>query len=203
MSEKATWNEDMMKPLPLRIWVCLKKLMSRWFDLAANDMFLILHMKITRRLSSNSLLRMNESDRSVESFKGTQTWEERVQISLESSYSKPQIHLIFILKRKAMQPYTRMNNLKAFPLTHFYCALILVFKSYNDYLELDLLLSAYGDELRTLFSPTRNSRNLLRTSKFSTWFLENEFQTSDYILTCNQQLLTLSAACNTCQWSVD
>jgi thymidine kinase len=44
---------------------------------------------------------------------------------------------------------------------------------------------------------------LLRTSKFSTWFLENEFQTSDYILTCNQQLLTLSAACNTCQCSVD
>ena len=195
MLEKGTWNEDMLKPLLLKIWVCLRKPMSRWFDLAANDMFLILHMKITRRLSSNSLLRMNESDRSVESFKGTQTWEERVQISLESSYSKPQIHLIFILKRKAMQPFTRMNNLKAFPLTHFYCALILVFKSYNDYLELDLLLSAYGDELRTLFSPTRNSRNLLRTSKFSTWFVENELLQSDYIFTCIWWLLAMSATC--------
>ena len=114
-------------------------------------MFLILHMKITRRLSSNSLLRMNESDRSVESFKGTQTWEERVQTSLESSYSKPQIHLIFILKRKAMQPYTRMNNLKAFPLTHFYCALTLVSKSYNDYLSSIFYLVLMGMNLELYF----------------------------------------------------
>ena len=195
MLEKGTWNEDMLKPLPLKIWVCLKKPMNRWFDLAVNDMFLILHMKITKRLSNNSLLRMNERDRSVESFKGTQTWEVRVQTSLESSYSKLQIHLIFILKRKAMQPFTRTNNLKAFPLTHFYCALILVFKSYNDYLELDLLLSAYRDELRTLFSPTWNSRNLLRTSKFSTWFVENELLQSDYIFTCIWWLLAMSATC--------
>ena len=195
MLEKEIWNEDMLKPLPLRIWVCLRKPMSRWFDLAANDMFLILHMRITRRLNNNSLLRMNERDRSVESFKETLTWEERVQTSLESSYSKLQIHLIFILKRKAMQPYTRMNNLKAFPLTHFYCALILVFKSYNDYLELDLLLSAYVNELRTLLSSTQNSRNLLRTSKFSTWCLGNGFQTSDCILTCIQWLPKLSLAC--------
>ena len=195
MLEKEIWNEDMLKPLPLRIWVCLRKPMSRWFDLAANDMFLILHMRITRRLNNNSLLRMNERDRSVESFKGTLTWDERVQTSLESSYSKLQIHLIFILKSKAMQPFTRMNNLKAFPLTHFYCALILVFKSYNDYLELDLLLSAYRDELRTLFSPTWNSRNLLRTSKFSTWFVENELLQSDYIFTCIWWLLAMSATC--------
>jgi hypothetical protein len=51
------------------------------------------------------------------------------------------------------------------------------------------------NELRTLLSSTQNSRNLLRTSKFSTWCLGNGFQTSDCILTCIQWLPKLSLAC--------